>query len=132
MLKYFSHINVNKENISDLPEKSYIKAQEIVYRPSGAKFSKKWRNFDPIKKDEIIWESNQWIYTAPYDGMILYQNQWGMSEMNGIIWENLLINNFMKVIWQNVLNWYHPRMLFSLPFSFRRRSFLSESFIEVF
>lgn len=68
-LRFFGHTKITE----DMPEKgkSFVRAREIIYRPNGARFSKDWKNFDIIRKGEIIWISDQWNHYAPYDGVII-------------------------------------------------------------
>ena len=71
-LCYFGHIP-DKLSIMGWKnlEKRYVSVKEIVYRPEKARFVRAWSNFDKIQEWDLIWESVQWEYRAPYDGYII-------------------------------------------------------------
>lgn len=69
-LSFFGHNQTSKRKVSE-KKKKFIRAKEIIYRPSNAKFSQAWKNFDQVKMWETIGFSDNWIHTAPYDGVII-------------------------------------------------------------
>lgn len=70
-LAFLGHVDPATRDYHYETRKLYVKAKEIIYRPAGAKFTKDWKNFDVIRKWEVLWTADEWEYTAPYDGMII-------------------------------------------------------------
>lgn len=67
--------------IDNNPKKPYekqiwITVDTIVRKKENGRFSKEWKNFDPIKKNEIIgiYDSINTEIRAPYDGVIIMPN----------------------------------------------------------
>lgn len=69
--------------ISTRPEKVFVRACEIVYRPEGANFTRQWKNFDVVRAGELIGTSlgGAVSHYAPYDGYIL------IPKPTGVAWE---------------------------------------------
>lgn len=71
-MEFLGNIKKLRQNGVEWPRtKRYVRVNKIVQRPTGAKFAKDWKNFDAIRRWEIIWYSDDGTHLAPYDGYIL-------------------------------------------------------------